>query len=279
MIMKRILELMTVAVLSLGLSVAQAQEEVPDATLKLSSGSVAAGIGFSWGSGTLTYQGRTYPIDVKAISFGDVGISKVEATGKVYNLKNLDNFNGKYTAAEVGMTLGVGGAVSVMKNQNGVSVELVSTTQGMEFTLGISGVAMKIVSSPSPAKMHFSADELFDFDKAILKHGSPSRDQLDEFAIRLKTLTFDTVNVIGYTDRLGSEESNKHLSLQRAEEVKSYLVTQGVDPRKIRTEGRGSADSITGDRCKGNEKTKALIACLQPDRRVIVEVDGTREAK
>jgi len=287
MIMKRIMGFITVAVLSLGLSVAQAQKETPDATIKLSSGSVAAGIGFSWGSGTLTYQGKAYPIDVKGISVGDVGISKVEATGKVYNLKNLDDFNGKYTAAEVGMTLGGGGVVSMMKNEKGVSVELVATTRGVEFTLGASGVAMKIKQSekvavvppPAPSKMHFSADELFDFDKAILKHGSPSRDQLDELAVRLKTLTFNTVNVIGYTDRLGSEAHNKHLSLQRAEAVKSYLVTQGVDSGKIRAEGRGSADPITGDRCKGNEKTKMLIACLQPDRRVIVEVDGTREAK
>ena len=279
MIMKRIFGFMTAAVLSLGLTVAQAQEETSDATIKLSSSSVAAGIGFSWGSGTLTYQGKTYPIEVNAISIGDVGITKVEATGKVYNLKNLDDFNGKYTAAEIGMTLGVGGVVSMMKNQNGVSMEIVAITRGVEFTLGISGVAMKIVSPPAPAKMHFSANELFDFDKAILKHDSPSRDQLDELVIRLKTLTFDRVNVIGYSDRLGSEASNKHISLQRAEAVKNYLVTQGIDSRKILAEGRGNANSITGDRCKGNEITKALIACLQPDRRVIVEVDGMREAK
>lgn len=144
MIMKRIMGFITVAVLSLGLSVAQAQKETPDATIKLSSGSVAAGIGFSWGSGTLTYQGQTYPIDVKGISVGDVGISKIEATGKVYNLKNLDDFNGNFTAAEAGMTLAGGGVVSVMKNQNGVKVELVATTRGVEFTLGVSGVAMKI---------------------------------------------------------------------------------------------------------------------------------------
>ena len=132
--------------------------------------------------------------------------------------------------------------------------------------------------APVPSKMHVSADELFEFDKAIVKR-SPSRDQLDELVIRLKTLTYDRVNVIGYSDRLGSEASNKHISLHRAEAVKSYLVTQGIDSRKILAEGRGSANSITGDRCKGNEITKALIACLQPDRRVIVEVDGTREAK
>jgi len=142
MIMKRIMGFITVAVLSLGLSVAQAQ--TPDATIRLSAGSVAAGIGVSWGSGTLTYQGKTYPIDVKGLSVGDAGISKIEATGKVYNLKKLDDFNGNFTTAEVGVTAAGGGAVSAMKNQNGVKVELVSATQGVKLTFGSSGVAMKI---------------------------------------------------------------------------------------------------------------------------------------
>ena len=132
--------------------------------------------------------------------------------------------------------------------------------------------------APVPAKMHFSADELFDFDKAVVKH-SPARDQLEEFAARLKTLRYDSINVVGYTDRIGSEEYNKRLSLRRAEAVKNHLITHGVDARKIRVEGRGEADPVTGDRCKGSKKTKALIACLQPDRRVTVEVDGTRETK
>ena len=108
MITKLIMGIMTVAVaaLSLGLSVAHAQEETPDATLTLSSGSVAAGIGFTWGSGTLTYRGKVYPIDVMGLSIADVGISELETTGKVYNLKNLDDFDGNYMAVEAGMTLG-----------------------------------------------------------------------------------------------------------------------------------------------------------------------------
>lgn len=132
--------------------------------------------------------------------------------------------------------------------------------------------------APVPSKMHFSADELFDFDKAIVKH-SPSRDQLEEFAARLKTLTYNSVHVVGYTDRIGSNEYNERLSLRRAEAVRNHLVMHGVDAGKIRIEGKGKADPITGDRCKGSKATKALIACLAPDRRVIVEVDGTRDTK
>ncbi len=132
--------------------------------------------------------------------------------------------------------------------------------------------------APIPSKMHFSADELFDFDKAIVKH-SAAQDNLEELAARLKTLSYDSVNVVGYTDRIGTEEYNRRLSLRRAEAVKNHLVTHGVPPGKIRVEGRGRADPVTGDRCKGTKKTKALIACLQPDRRVIVEVGGTRETR
>lgn len=132
--------------------------------------------------------------------------------------------------------------------------------------------------APIPSTMHFSADELFDFDKAIVKH-SPARDNLEELAARLKTLSYDSINVVGYTDRIGTEEYNQRLSLRRAEAVKNHLVTHGVPPGKIRVEGRGKADPVTGDKCKGSKKTKALIACLQPDRRVIVEVDGTRETR
>ncbi len=296
--LKWIMGLVTAAVFSLGLSGAQAQEELPDATIKLSATSFGLGFGGSWGSGTLTYKGQNYPIDIQGFSFGDVGISSIDANGKVYNLKNLDDFNGNYAAAEAGMTLGGGGTAFAMKNQNGVSVTLVSTTRGLEFTLGFSSMVMKVyppkivaaapapvrapapvaAPAPVPSKIRFSTDELFEFDKAVLKL-SPSRNKLDEFAARLKTLLYDSINVIGYTDRIGSEEYNKRLSLRRAEAVKNYLVTQGVDSEKILVEGRGKADPITGNWCQGSERTKALIACLEPDRRVEVGVYGTQETK
>ena len=142
--MKRIMGLMTIAVLTLGLSVAHAEDKAPDATLKLSAGSVAAGVGISWGSGTLTYNGKDYPISVTGLSVGDVGITKIEASGKVYNLKNVDDFNGNYTAGAVGAAVAGGASITGMKNQNGVSIELVATTQGVKFTLGGGGVDMKI---------------------------------------------------------------------------------------------------------------------------------------
>jgi len=142
--MRRMSMLMIVAALGLALSVAQAEEQKPDATLKLSGGSVAVGLGVSWGGGTLTYQGKHYPISVTGISVGDVGVTKLEASGKVYNLKKLDDFDGNYTAAAAGATLAGGGSAVAMRNQNGVSVNLVATTQGVKLVLGGGGVDMKI---------------------------------------------------------------------------------------------------------------------------------------
>ena len=137
--------LMTVGALGLLLQVGQAAEEkTPDATLKLSEGSVAAGIGFSWGGGTLTYKGKDYPIDVKGLSVGDVGATKIEASGKVYNLKGIDDFDGNYTAVGTGATVGGGGGVAAMRNQAGVSIDLVATTQGVKVAFGAAGVDLKI---------------------------------------------------------------------------------------------------------------------------------------
>jgi len=144
--MRRMIGLATIAALGLCLTLARAAEEekAPDATLKLSGGSVAAGVGINWGSGTLTYKGKTYPVDVKGLTVGDVGITKIEASGKVYNLKNVDDFNGNYTAAGAGVTAAGGASAAVMKNQNGVTVEMVATTQGAKVTIGAGGVDMKI---------------------------------------------------------------------------------------------------------------------------------------
>src|SRR5215468_3431668 len=102
-----------VAVLS-GLVAAQGKK--PDATLTLSEGSVAAGIGFSWGKGTLTYAGKTYPVKVEGLSVGEVGVTRATAKGMVSNLTKLDDFSGNYVAVSGGATAAGGAGVAVMQN-------------------------------------------------------------------------------------------------------------------------------------------------------------------
>jgi hypothetical protein len=81
---------------------------------------------------------------LKGLSVGDVGATSIEASGKVFHVKNLGDFDGNYTTIDAGVTAAGGAGVAVMKNQNGVTVELVSTTQGVQIGLGDAGVDVKI---------------------------------------------------------------------------------------------------------------------------------------
>jgi OOP family OmpA-OmpF porin len=131
-------------------------------------------------------------------------------------------------------------------------------------------------AAPVPKKVVFSADSLFDFDKENVKPSG--REALDKFAADLRGTQFDVISVTGHTDRIGSDAYNKKLSTRRAEAVKTYLVEPaGIPAGKIVAKGISGSDPVTKpDECKGGKATKKLIACLQPDRRVEVEVSGTR---
>src|SRR5262245_45628125 len=107
---------------------AAAQGKKPDATVTLAEGSVAVGIGYSWGKGQLKYKGKTYPIKVEGLSVGEVGVTRASAVGNVFNLKKLEDFDGNYAAAGAGATVAGGAGVTAMKNQNGVVIEMKSTT-------------------------------------------------------------------------------------------------------------------------------------------------------
>jgi envelope integrity protein A len=129
--------------LLLGLALAQAKK--PDATLKLTEGTVAVGIGFSWGKGTLDYKGKNYPVKVDGLSVGEVGVNRATAVGNVRNLKQLADFDGNYVAAGAEVTVAGGAGVTAMKNQNGVVIELKSTTQGASLKLAAEGLKLSIV--------------------------------------------------------------------------------------------------------------------------------------
>ena len=122
----------------------KSENQKADATLSLSGGSVAVGIGFSWGKGTLTYKGKRYPVKVDGLSIGKVGITGASASGKVYNLKKLANFNGDYQAGGVGMTIAGGRGKIALRNQNDVQVLLTATTRGLDLTVAGAGVKMEI---------------------------------------------------------------------------------------------------------------------------------------
>jgi hypothetical protein len=121
--------------------------EKKDATLRLSFSSVAVGVGFSSGSGTLTYKGKAYPVKVKGFSVGKVGITSSSAYGEVFNLKHLQDFNGHYDvngAGTRGVTLGGGKSGTLMSNQAGVIVRVSSTQQGAAVNVTGGGVDMQL---------------------------------------------------------------------------------------------------------------------------------------
>ena len=116
----------------------------PDGTVELTEGSVAVGIGYSWGHGTLVYKGKKHKFSVQGLSAGDVGAQKITAKGQVYHLKKLEDFNGTFVAAQAGATVGGGGSAAIMKNQNGVEMRIKATTQGINLTIGVDGVKVKL---------------------------------------------------------------------------------------------------------------------------------------
>ena len=130
-----------------GFTRAATHESTPDATLRLSGGSFAAGIGFSWGKGTLTYKGKDYPVKVNGLSVGRVGITGASAYGEIYNLKNLRDFNGHYHArasGRRGVTLAGGQMATEMTNQAGVRVLLSSTQKGVDVNATGGGIDMQL---------------------------------------------------------------------------------------------------------------------------------------
>jgi OOP family OmpA-OmpF porin len=127
-----------------------------------------------------------------------------------------------------------------------------------------------VAPPPPPArfeKVTLSATELFGFDSATLTMPQP---KLDDIAAALQAdPSITDVDIVGYTDRLGSSKYNHKLSQRRADAVREYLVSKGVDAKRLQTHGKGEQNPVVTD-CK-QKKRSELIECLAPNRRVEVE--------
>jgi OOP family OmpA-OmpF porin len=127
---------------------------------------------------------------------------------------------------------------------------------------------------PAAQKVTLAADALFDFDKAVLRPEGKAK--LDKLSNDIKGIKLEVIIAVGHADRFGTDAYNQKLSEKRAEAVKAYLVSKGLEPNRVYTEGKGKKQPITkADQCKG-PKSKKVIECLQPDRRVEIEVIGTK---
>lgn len=132
--------------------------------------------------------------------------------------------------------------------------------------------------TPSGDKITLAADALFDFDKAVLR--PEGKASLDQVVAKSQELKLEVILAVGHTDRIGRDAYNQTLSEKRAAAVKEYLVAKGIEPNRIYTEGKGRTQPVTGDQCKKmgaeNRHNKKLVECLQPDRRVDIELIGTK---
>ncbi len=130
------------------------------------------------------------------------------------------------------------------------------------------------VCKPQNETVTVSAEKLFGFDKANLRE--EGRKVLEETAAKIKANPEITaVIVTGHTDRIGSDAYNQKLSERRAKQVADYLIAQGVDSNIITSEGKGKTEPVV--QCDGKKVSKKLISCLQPNRRVDIRAEGTKQ--
>src|SRR5580698_6035087 len=128
---------------------AVAEGAIPSAYVWLSGGSVAIGIGYTWGHGTLYYSKdqKQYKFKLSGVSIADVGAAGINAEGEVYNLSKPADLSGKYSAVTAGVTIIEGGSVAYLKNDNGVVIKLHSQTGGLRFNLSANGVTITLQQS------------------------------------------------------------------------------------------------------------------------------------
>jgi OmpA-OmpF porin, OOP family len=122
--------------------------------------------------------------------------------------------------------------------------------------------------APVSEKVTFAADAFFDFDKAVVKPEGKAK--LDDLVSKLKGVALEVIIAVGHTDSIGTVKYNLKLSVRRAEAVKAYLVSKGIEPNRIYTEGKGKSQPVASNKtASGRAK----------NRRVEIEVVGTRQRK
>jgi len=184
---------------------------------------------------------------------------------------------------------GGGGGASIGSGSTGESAS--SSSFAQSGSRGGDGLIRLTLSEPAPQaaapvpapmampmmqRYTLSTDTLFGFNKSTLQPGGEAK--LDELANQLRQVNIESITGTGHADRFGSAEYNQKLSESRAETVKAYLASRGIQSDRIAAAGRGESQPVTNaDDCKGSA-TANVIACLAPDRRVEIEVMGTSKS-
>lgn len=227
--------------------------------------------GMVWRADSSAHYGATN----QYLSENDTGVSPLAAVGFEYALtKNWA------TRLDYQWTNNIGDAGTV-----GTRPDNAMLSVGVSYRFGQDDMAPVVapVAAPAPVvetkKFTLSSGVLFNFGKSTLK--PEGQQALDDLYNQLSSMDpkDGSVVVVGFTDAVGSAESNLRLSEQRARSVLDYLVSKGIPADKITARGMGEANPVTGDTCgyRSGRATPAQIACLAPDRRVEIEVTGIKE--
>ncbi len=126
-------------------------------------------------------------------------------------------------------------------------------------------------AAAKPEKVTTASAVNFDFDRYVIR--PDARSKLDDLVGKLRNVNLEVIIAVGHADRLGGDAYNMKLSVRRADSVKAYLVSKGIAASRVYTEGKGERQPVKD--CKGDGKTKELIACLEPNRRAEVEAVGS----
>ena len=145
---KRILCSLAVAAMLLGVVYAvgaQPQDPYPIGEVTIETKQIAAGVGITWGDGTLKYRGKEYKFTVRGLDAGAAGITKISAKGDVYNMEKVEDFAGNFVSAQAGVAVIKGPIGLLMRNAKGVVINLKATQTGIQLSLGAQGlsIAMK----------------------------------------------------------------------------------------------------------------------------------------
>lgn len=126
-------------------------------------------------------------------------------------------------------------------------------------------VPVPVVVAPTSEKVSFAADAFFDFDKATLKPEGNAK--LDELTAQLGGINLEVIIAVGHTDSVGTDAYNQKLSVRRADAVKAYLVSKGIESNRVYTEGKGEKQPVASN---------ATAEGRAKNRRVEIVVVGTR---
>ena len=128
-------------------NIARVTAQEPDGTVKITRRSVSEAVGLSWGDGVLTFKGKEYAFSFQASGLLrelDPSITAAEVSGQVFNLKNLEDFNGNYKIVKAAGSVSGGGGFAEIKNQKGVVFNMTAATGGHKFTLGAAGMTIEL---------------------------------------------------------------------------------------------------------------------------------------